>query len=231
MTFIFVHIPKTAGTSFRLGLERRYPGRMLYDYNDTGIASDFIYQDIYESQDPERLRIERIAEEVKRRAPLALCGHFPAGRYWGHFPPEAFVTFLRDPVERAISNYDHLMAFMDKEVRFEDFLNGSGRDFQTNYLKDCDPDAFGMIGITESYRESLRLLARRTGLEVPHLRRNRTRSFQRLFDRKRPPIKRTPRVKAMVAEANREDAALYQELRAMFRARYKEAFGRPPDER
>ncbi len=231
MTFIFVHIPKTAGTSFRLGLERRYPGRMLYDYNDTGIATDFIYENIYRCEDPERLRIERIVTEVKQREPVALCGHFPAKRYWGHFAPETFVTFLRDPIERAISNYDHLMAFMDEEVSFEAYLSGSGRDFQTLYLKDCDPEAFGMIGITESYQASLRLLARRTGLEVPHLRRNKARSWRRFFERKRPPVKRTPQIKAMVAEANREDAALYQELRALFRARYKEAFGRLPDER
>lgn len=228
MTFVFVHIPKTAGTSFRYALEKARPGEVLYDYGDRGLATPFIREQVYDAQGPFQERIARVAAEVRRLNPLALAGHFPASRYWGHFPASDFITFVRDPEERALSHFDHHLSYLIKEHTLEQFLQGEGTNLQSKLLADVDLDAFGLIGITEHYKASLRLMERDLGLKVRALRRNTRLSPWRWLARKRPPARRTAEFLERIREANLEDRKLYDELLARFRARYKQAFGSEP---
>ena len=51
MTLVFMHIPKTAGTSFRSSLEARFRGEMACDYPHSYAATPFIFKEIHKGPD------------------------------------------------------------------------------------------------------------------------------------------------------------------------------------
>lgn len=83
-TIIFTHIPKTSGTSFR-----KY-----------SIDPNFVAEEIYESKG----RLALITKLNKRRIKI-IQGHIKFGihRYIARKP--IYITFFRDPIQRAISEY------------------------------------------------------------------------------------------------------------------------------
>jgi hypothetical protein len=100
---VYVHIPKTAGTSLRKLISRTHPGRFRKAPNT------FTHPDVAE----ERLRAV-LAEDPP---PLAIGGHIVFGLR-DVLPPEArYLTVLRDPVERTLSHYGYLAAPRDPVKR------------------------------------------------------------------------------------------------------------------
>jgi hypothetical protein len=100
---VYVHIPKTAGTSLRRLIARRYPGRFRKAPNT------FTHAQAAE----ERLRA-LLHEEPP---PLAIGGHIVFGLA-DVLPGDArYVTVLRDPVERTLSHFDYLVAPRDPTER------------------------------------------------------------------------------------------------------------------
>lgn len=95
-TTVFLHIPKTAGTSVRILFEHNCPRRRLLR--------------VY----PEHLPNWSITQAELASLPAAqlagievVFGHFPFGIH-RHLPrPGRYVTVLRDPVERVVSHYYH----------------------------------------------------------------------------------------------------------------------------
>ena len=93
---IFLHIPKTAGTSFLDVLKRVYPTDGVYE----------IYGEISD-------RIEKLQAlpELERRKINCLSGHYKFGLHEDLPGSATYVTFLRDPVERVISHYYYVRRF------------------------------------------------------------------------------------------------------------------------
>lgn len=81
---LFHHIPKTAGSTFSLYLETLFSRRMI-----SPARTPFGFED----GDIERYRLFR--------------GHFPPSFLWNHFEEALWIVFLRDPVERVISQYEN----------------------------------------------------------------------------------------------------------------------------
>ena len=168
MTWVFVHIPKAAGTSLKNALESRFGAEHIhYDYQrpmarpawrrnlDCAVASCIG---------------PRIAQPV-------VFGHFLAGKY-ARFTGRGFVprsgsrylVFLRDPLQRAVSHYlfwkrTHLGGhriwerFSRENWSLERFLLGSEHaDFQSQFLWRFPIEQFDFIGLAEHYSESLQLL-------------------------------------------------------------------------
>ncbi|MFT5112817.1 MAG: hypothetical protein ACI8P9_002145 [Parasphingorhabdus sp.] len=127
---IFLHIPKTAGTTLRSVLVSRYSRSSVYT-----IGNDI-------NRDIESLRD---LSEVEKQKILLLQGHMTFGlhEYLAH--GARYITVLRDPVERVLSEYRFLKTnqrhpFHSRVVKMSlsDFLtsefNAQSRNGQTRLL-------------------------------------------------------------------------------------------------
>lgn len=96
-TLIFLHIPKNAGRTFESILERQYLEDCRYDvYGYGNSITDAVEQ------------LKKMPEEDKRKIKL-IKGHYQFGLH--EFLPQksSYLTFLRDPVDRAVSHYHYVL--------------------------------------------------------------------------------------------------------------------------
>lgn len=114
---VFIHVPKAAGSSIRSLIEANYPeDRSLPVYRPQGVGMS-------EALEPERTR--------KLKDCQVVYGHIPTVVHHFTDRPCNYFTFLRDPVERAISEYKFIKhdfpghpahrAFASGEVSFGDY--------------------------------------------------------------------------------------------------------------
>jgi hypothetical protein len=163
---IFVHLPKTGGTTLRAMLESRYQQGQLYSIYE-GDPNFHSMQDFHE-----------LSEEVKSAINV----------YTGHIS----YAMLRDPVNRVISYYHHVLTYhkviKNNKISLIKFLNR--RDPQVDNLQTrrlsglsapfgkCTDDMlrtaidnidkwFFSIGVTDRFDESLVVLSELIGWETP----------------------------------------------------------------
>jgi hypothetical protein len=92
--FVSVHIPKTAGTSLSLILNRVFNYRLLLDY------ASF---DQYNTPDPLIVEHRDFIEQFY----TGIHGHFSVMRHLNVFRSAKFISCVRHPVSRIISQYLH----------------------------------------------------------------------------------------------------------------------------
>lgn len=95
-TLIFLHVPKTGGTTLQSILRERYPGDRIYTTNG---------EDVWES-----LQALRDLPDERKANLDVVMGHMAYGVHeW--LPGDAtYVTLLRDPVDRVVSHYHYAKA-------------------------------------------------------------------------------------------------------------------------
>lgn len=94
-TVIFLHIPKTAGTTMHSIFEKQYPPGALYS--------------TYPANHPHGTVEEYAAySPARKREICVLLGHFSYGVHEVVPNPYVYLTILREPIERMISNYFHI---------------------------------------------------------------------------------------------------------------------------
>jgi len=228
-SLFFIHIPKTAGTTFQTILSRVY--------RSTPYCS--VYPN-WETSKPV------IVGHSWGAALRAVGGHFPYGL---HDDPELrplvseevdYVTFLRDPVARVVSHFNHVMngEYPDHREVFarhptiEKFLEHKwARDVQTKFILgyeyriDDDPEAairdatailrdrIQVVGLAERFDESLILCAEAFGWELPtYVSENRAVDRAKKLRVKDLAKSTIDRIKA----ANRCDMAVYERAKALF---------------
>jgi hypothetical protein len=152
--WLVVHVPKTAGTSFRQALEQYFgPDRVIRDYGrdaetTTKIVQDYLYR-AEKPKSPAEL-VQAISDDSKK----ILVGHFPVRKYAGYFAPQNIICFVRDPLIRTCSEYLHRMRNSSFDGTFCDFISKPGiKNIQSRFLQGIPEES--VIGLTEHYRESL----------------------------------------------------------------------------
>lgn len=170
---ISVHIPKTGGTTFLDVLKATAQEILYMDYGE-GIIPTSLYRKgelISES-------FESIADIESLPGRSVIHGHFRFAKYANQFPRAAYVTWLRDPVERLASHYffwqrgrfmeDPLCnKVLSEKMTLEEFAQlDVARNVQYRFLSPGGAQSFDFIGITEEYERSLELFRRLISPEV-----------------------------------------------------------------
>lgn len=160
----FVHIPKTAGTSFRKAAEQLFGSeRVLYDYSPSAAeTSSLVRKYIYEEKD-----LLGFYRTLCNNHVSFLSGHVNANKFVYLFSVSQTVTFVRDPVQRLVSEYQHFVRHHGYEgdlpsfYRKPHFVNR-----QAKILQNVPLEAIGLIGLNEAYEDSLAMFNQRYGLNV-----------------------------------------------------------------
>ena len=150
---LFVHIPKTAGTSFRHALDEF--GGVCCDYGkQSQETTGLIQEKIYQSKD------EFLAYECFMASDYEwLCGHFPVNKYLNWFSSRNIVVFVRDPIEQVISHYNHYVSYFGFKEDFTTFCNKPmAQNIQSRHAAGIPVELLGFVGVTEKYHDSLTLL-------------------------------------------------------------------------
>lgn len=196
---ISVHIPKTAGTSFRKALEKSYGPSLLLDYNHQRIF-DFLLSRGYslDSIHREWLKYYKITSLYRRiilkeKPPNnieIIHGHFPANKYYADYllNKAKFITWIREPFERMISNYyfwkqvsnDTPDLFVRKifyeNWSIEDYcFCVTFKDYQSLFIGSFPITGFAFIGTVENYEADIDYLSKKIlGRELSALYENKT---------------------------------------------------------
>ncbi|NVJ47622.1 MAG: sulfotransferase family 2 domain-containing protein [Cytophagia bacterium] len=233
---IFIHIPKTAGTSFSENCYYQYPMLSFFHY------LDYRHGDMMEVEDKFRGKdFELLPSWLKIRIQMH-AGHMPFGFHEGLNEEYKYVTFLRDPVQRVISNYLHIKYHKHhpqhntinnerlslREFVLDDRFQG-GRNLMTRVLSgtfrniQADQELFNkaiqnivrvnmLIGITEDFENSLALLALELGWEKPLI-------ITRSNKGRLHPSEADMEISEWIAEQNMLDVRLYEEMKAKYNER------------
>ncbi|MFC4634267.1 sulfotransferase family 2 domain-containing protein [Dokdonia ponticola] len=210
---VSIHIPKTAGTSFMHSLKKQYGHQKV-----TRI-------DI--SDNRTRINTTPIDNAYVYKNTTVIHGHFTIHSLNNHFslPPNIpIITWLRDPVERVISNYYYLYKRLDEELNEEkkglNILSKMRRSLleyaqderncnrMSKFLKGIDLEDFFFIGIVENYDEDIQELNRKLNwstLEI--VTHNKTGTINK------PVV--DEQTKALIRSYNKKDQALYEQALAL----------------
>src|SRR4029453_3203698 len=217
---IFLHIPKTAGTTLNRIIEWQYSPLSIFTIDPLGIRAT-----------PERF--ETFSEQ-RRRKLRVVRGHMVYGIH--EFLPQGatYITMLRDPVARLLSAYSFILRRplnpMHRKLKrgrlgVEAFirLTPNRQNLQCRILagvedvtydqrildiaKENITKSFSVVGLCERFEESLMLMANAFGWEIPYYE-------NRKVSKVRPTLE--PGVVNMIQEHNRLDMELYEFARKRF---------------
>lgn len=188
---ISVHIPKTAGTSFKEALSNALGEEaLLCDYNHTKEFSELSNRGVKAIElHVEWLHLRSRAEQSKYKSFVeaipdtvsCVHGHFPASKYLllNKKRNLIYITWLRDPMDRMLSNYYYWMEQPEnvpdalvRKIKQEQwtpekmFFCPQFRNYQSMWLKGVPTSKFRFIGIVEEYKRCLDILAVELGLDL-----------------------------------------------------------------
>lgn len=218
-SLIFVHLPKCAGTSLNRIIEWEYGPRHVFSIDPSFFR--WSYRRLLHC-DPKRL------SRIK-----AFQGHMPFGLHRHLLQPSTYLTILRNPIERGISEYYyarsrivHPQHAMMKHLSLEQYmLETPYLNVQTKLLAGMDPgydflagdctldtlarakdnlSTFAIVGLAERFNETLALAKIRLGWRL--------RSYARFnVTARRPKTCEVPvRVRDLIADRYKFDMKLYE---------------------
>lgn len=167
---LFLHIPKTAGTSFRQGAVRALGARHChFDYGRRSKETSALVRK-YAHENPD---IFRLGKELARAKAKLLGGHFGYRRFGPLFKAGRVFAFCRNPEYQLMSHYSHWVRHNDYADSLSEFLGGrAGAGMQTRVFDGMPLEAFGFIGVTERYEDSLRVVRNLYEIEIEPLMHN-----------------------------------------------------------
>lgn len=208
---VFVHVPKTAGTSFREALALRFGGRAIAgDYGPKAVeTSPLVRRHVFEKPDLPQLREDLIAAGVR-----FVCGHVPVQRYAATFGTGNLLVIVRDPVQRLVSEYQHFRRHNGETRGFTEFYRDPRFiNHQYKLVSAIEPAEYGFVGLTERYADTVAAANRQFGWDLPVLASNLGRPSLELS------YQLDPGMEAEVRELNRDDIAYYERMVTEFERR------------
>lgn len=216
----FCHIPKTAGTTLQM-LLRRHFGRLHLD-----VAGGTVYSHVLLARDL------RLNPKVR-----SLAGHplRPFADYGDYADRLLWYTFLREPVARCISHYQHAVEKHQAKRSFRDwmrdtenwnwhvrFLSG-GQDLSA--ARQILEERMRFVGLTERFDESLLLLRERLELRDFAVAYGRPRNTARTGEVRRRVQASFDEYRDEVTEHNLLDLELYDHVTKELYPRQVKAYG------
>jgi hypothetical protein len=215
-----IHIPKTAGTSFRHYLQGVFGRRLLNDYGDwPSIRTEEALRHNEQRRLDMLTRIDAIRKEFD-----IIHGHYLLEKYMSVFTNPTLLTFVRDPYQHAISTYHHakrskayhnpgVRQFHESQMTLREMIEASP-NHQTLFLSGAAIEDFAMAGLTEAYERSIALfrVIFAVGSPASIERRNVNPS------QNGKPYEVTDDVRRLVDKYRPEDVALYHRARERFEA-------------
>ncbi len=200
---LFIHIPKTAGTSFNNAAAQIFGDSAFErDYGSgSPDTSPLVAKHIYgKAQDAYAFYQAFMAEKKQW-----MTGHVFAETYLHLFEAANSIAFVRDPVERVISEFHHRQKHFDLDRDFVDFYRDpSETNKQFRMIGQCPWQAFHMVGLQERYDECLQLFEQTKGLAFENIRIN-TRSSDQATEI-------SPVVRQDILRWNERDHIFYQQV-------------------
>lgn len=209
---ISIHIRKCAGTTFRASLANYFGDRVLFDYGDE-VGSTWP-----SSINKRQLSLAQ-AFQNKNKTQLSfdvIHGHFYRDKYDFLDLEKRYITFLRDPVSRTLSNYFYLKRNLDRANPDALIVNKLGfslkeyiqhpdcRNLQSQYLKTTTLKEFEFVGITEQYNSSIDKLNSALGIDL------KTTDAENVNDKAANDYDVTPDILNLIQNCNLEDLRLYE---------------------
>lgn len=210
---ISLHIPKTAGTSFRNILRNTYGKRSVVRLDIDHANQIRLNEKVYtKSVLPKKIKV--------------IHGHFTYEKLTQHFnfsEKTPLITWLRDPVDRVISNYFFLCKIIQNKLNEDDSYDNlsprmlktieefasykENRNVMSNFLKGADLNKFTFIGSQNNFKEDLNELAKTLKWEkITHFEDNITGKNKKEI---------SPEIKSFIAEMNSEDLKLIEEVKLL----------------
>ena len=172
---ISLHLPKTAGSSFRKSLENHFGNEnVLIDHKDFPLHSNYQKREL-----KALLHFFKLFLFRKRYGDLkCIHGHFLPFKYlpFRFFLKKDifFLTWIRNPVDRLVSHYNYWIRAYNSRKSFglhkrvveekwslEKFcLSKEMRDMYSQYLWKFPLKKFDFIGVTEFYDEDMEYLSK-----------------------------------------------------------------------
>ena len=182
---ISLHIPKTAGKSFKKALTIEYGSNIFFDYGFNPQKSYSNFQK-YFSNRFKKYQVNLLPKEIE-----VVHGHFCLDRYKSFSQKAPRICFARDPLPLLISFYDYLNIKAKSEPKIkryykkiidsklEEFLlSDHAQSFYLRMFGSFDYRQFSFIGIVERYEESIKLFNKMFGTSLVLLHVNKTNSIK-----------------------------------------------------
>lgn len=220
-TLIFLHIPKTAGTTLNRIIERQYSPFSIYTINPYRIKASLE-------------RLKQLPEKRRRRLRV-VRGHLPYGIHKSLPQEVAYVTLLREPAARVLSAYHFVLRrplhplhrrLTRERLEVDDCLRlfPQFRNLQCRAISGlgdaapCDErlldvakanltKSFGVVGFCERFEESLILISSTFGWKLSFYENRRVAKSHPLVE---------PRLEALIREHNSLDEELYEFAKTLF---------------
>ncbi len=214
---IFLHVPKSAGTTLNRLIEWEYPLFDIYSIDPVFFRWSWAH-------------LQRLSEKRLKRTRV-FKGHMLFGLHEILPQPATYITVLREPVDRVVSAFYFMRnyklhplywKFRWENWSLEDFVRRSPRDnvqckivAGAEYEEPCTAEIcerakenlvryFSVVGLSERFEESLALMKLRFGWKL-----RRYSSFN--VTRTRPKKEDLPRSALdLIAEKNSFDVSLYE---------------------
>lgn len=210
--YLFVHIPKTAGTSFRDSLRNIFGDGLYCDYGPEPETSPEVVEYIHKRNAyPEFGSF--LAEQNKL---VCMSGHYAIRKYGPLFYIKNIMLFLRDPIQRTISQYEHVCRVEGSTESLESFCSRPAHmNLQTRNIGRVPFNLIGFLGLQEFYSESLQMLKAQLGLNIEE-------SFLNINEqRTAKKYQVDDELLNLIKNNNDKDLLLYQNVERLFLQRYK----------